>query len=184
MTSNLNLLTNADSNLILTGYTGPNQPAIGRALSERLGRRLVNVETRLEDHTGMTMDEIRAIYGQARLKDLEQEVLSEILLYRGAVIRVSGETLSHGEILARFTETGPVICLVAALDAVLRRLHLAMGNRFHNPYERDLALGNLRRAWSVRGKPGVFEVDATYLSQDATVETVANLWRSLALQRG
>ncbi len=184
MVSNLNLLTNADSNLILTGYTGPNQPAIGRALASTLGRRLVNVEDRLEDHIGMSVAAVRETYGQARLKDVEAKVLEEILLYRGAVIRVSGETLSHSENLARFADTGPVICLVARLDAVLRRLHLAMGNRFHNPTDREVALGELRRAWSVRGKPGVLEVDATYLSEDETITAVAHLWQQLTLQRG
>lgn len=184
MASNLNLLTNADSNLILTGYTGPNQPAIGRALAQRLERRLVNVETRLEDHAGMTMHEIRSVYGQARLKDLENEILGEIVLYRGAVIRVSGETLSHSDNLQNFAATGPVVCLVAALDAVLRRLHLAMGNRFHNPADRDIALGELRRAWAVRGKQGVFEIDATYLTEEETINTVAQLWQDLTLQRG
>ena len=95
--ANLNLLTNADSNLILTGYTGPNQPAIGRAVAARLGRKLVSFEMRLEDHTGMSMDEIRDIYGQARLKDLENEVVSEIVLVRGAVIRMSSEALAHSD---------------------------------------------------------------------------------------
>lgn len=184
MTSNLNLLTNADSNLILTGYTGPNQPAIGRALAGRLNRRLVNVDDRLEEHTGMSLTDIRAVYGQTRLKDLESEVITEILLNRGTVIRVSGDTLSRGDMLARFAATGPVICLVASLDAVLRRLHLMMGNRFHIPAERDLALGELRRAWSVRGQPDVWEVDVTYLSEDETINEVAILWQELTLQRG
>jgi shikimate kinase len=184
MTSNLNLLTNADSNLILTGYTGPNQPAMGRTLAARLNRRLVNVDDRLEDHTGMALADIRAVYGQTRLKDLEGEVIAEILLNRGTVIRVSGDTLSRGDVLARFTETGPVICLVASLDAVLRRLHLMMGNRFHIPAERDLALGDLRRAWQVRGQPGVWEVDVTYRNEAETLEAVTSLWQELTLQRG
>lgn len=182
--SELNLLTNADSNLILTGYTGPNQPAMGRAIAERLGRKLVIVENRLEDVAGMSIDDIRGTFGQARLKTLESDVLDEMLLYRGAVIRISGETLSHGDNLARIAENGAVVCLVAALDAVLRRLHLSMGARWHNPQERDLALGNLRRAWWARGQPGVLEVDATYLNEAETVEAILSLWQQVALQRG
>ncbi|MEL6151571.1 MAG: shikimate kinase [Chloroflexota bacterium] len=184
MTSNLNLLTNADSNLVLTGYTGPNQPAVGRALAERLNLKLVNVDDRVEDLADMTLDEIRSMFGQARLKDLENEVVNEILLNRGSVIRVSGEALAHGNNLERFVATGPVICLVAALDAVMARQHLAMGNRYHNPAERAVVVGELRRAWSVRGKPGVFEIDATYLNTDETIAAVVRLWQDVALQRG
>jgi len=184
MSENLSLLTNADANLVLTGYTGPSQPAIGRALAERLNRRLVNVETRLEERTGLSIDALLDTYGQTRLKNVETEVLEEIVLYRGAVIRISGETLSHNDNLERLTETGPVICLVAALDTVLRRLHLSMGARFHDPAERDLALGKLRKSWAARGKPGVYEVDATRLSEREATEAVLSLWTDLALQRG
>jgi len=184
MASNINLLTNADSNLILTGYTGPNQPAIGRALAARLGRKLVSFDTRLEEHTGMTLEEIREIYGRARLKDLESEVLGEIVLVRGAVVRISSETLVHSDNLAQMAATGPVMCLVADLDAVLRRLHLTMGMRYHNPRERDVVLGELRRAWGVRGKPGIYEVDATRLNEAETVEAVLEVWQEVALQRG
>ena len=45
-------------------------------------------------------------------------------------------------------------------------------------------LGELRRAWSVRGKPGVYEVDATRLNEDETAEAVLALWQEVALQRG
>lgn len=182
--SNLNLLVNADANLILTGYTGPNEPLIGRMTAERLKRRFVNVEARLEEHAGMSLDEIRSQFGQATLKNLESEIISEILLYRGAVIRISGETLSHADNLARLTENGSVVCMVASLGAVLRKMHLSMGARFHNPAERDLALGELRRAWFARGKPNVYEVDVTALTEDQTIETLTRLWQTLALQRG
>jgi shikimate kinase len=184
MSATANLLTNADLNLILTGYTGPNQPAIGRALAVRLNRRLVNFDSRLESHTGMTLETIRNTYGNQRLKTLEYEIFDEVLLNRGAVIRVSGETLSHGDTLARIAETGPVICLVASLDAVLSRMHLSMGARYHDPAERDLMLGELQLAWSARGKPNVQEIDATDLNEDETIETVIQLWRALTVQRG
>ncbi|MEO0564843.1 MAG: shikimate kinase, partial [Chloroflexota bacterium] len=161
----------------------PRQPAIGRAVAEKLGRRLVNVEQMLEERSGMAADDILATYGQARLTDLENAVMNDVVLFRGAVVRVSGEMLAHGDNLERLAVTGPVVCLVAALDAVLQRLHLSMGARYHNPAERDLALGNLRKAWAVRGQPSVHEVDATYLNEDETVAAVVGLWQELSLKR-
>ncbi|MFZ4815412.1 MAG: shikimate kinase [Phototrophicaceae bacterium] len=182
--SALSSILQADRNLILTGYSGPNQPAIARALAQQLGRRLVVVETRLEEYSGISLDELRATYGQASLKRLEQEVLDEIRLNRGAVIRVNGETLSHGDHLSGLGETGVIICLVAALGAVLRQMHMAMGSRYHNPNERDLAFGELRHAWWARGKPNVYVVDVTDLTTDQIVETVSTLFQRLTIQRG
>ncbi len=181
--SPLHLLTDADRNLILTGYTGPNQPALGRELAERLGRRLVIVEDRVEQLAGMRIEEIRETFGQAHLKNIETQALNEILLNRGVVLRVSGDTLGNGNMLERLAETGPVFCLVAQLDAVLSRLHLAMGTRYHDPAERDLELGKLKTAWSARGKSGVIEIDATYLSQSQTLERIITQWRDLTLRR-
>lgn len=165
-----------DQNLILTGYIGPNQLAIARRVAERLRMPFVNFEQELEERAEMPPDELRALYGEARLKTVEGELIDQMALYRGVILHVSGQTLMHGDNLARLRTTGPVICLVATLDAVLQRLHLSMGARYHNPRERDLALGTLRREWAVRGHSGVLEFDTSYLTEAATVEGVASLW--------
>jgi shikimate kinase len=174
--SNLFLLP-PDRNLILTGYTGPNQPAIGRQIAQHLGITFLNVENQVEERAGMDMDELRARYGEARLKTLEAEVIEEALLHRGAVIRISGQTLLHADYAQRLGATGPIICLVATLDAVLQRLHLAMGARYHNPQERAAALGYVKREWAVRKLEGIHELDITYMSEDEAIAATIALWR-------
>lgn len=182
MTANIPPIS--DRNIILTGYTGPNQPFIARGVAGKLGWTLVNVEQRIADLMGLSMDEIRLQYGQQRLKTIEAEIVQEMVLHRRAVIRVSGHTLINGDALARFQENGVVICLVASLDAVLQRLHVALGARYHNPNERALALGNLKREWSVRGAAGVLEIDTTYQREAETVDAVIALWGQHAIVRG
>lgn len=171
--------TVTERNLILTGYTGPQQPALGRQLAERLGVPFVNIDMQIEERAGVTLDEIKATFGEARLKTLEADVVHEAALHRGAVIRVSGQTLMHGNNFERLAPTGPVICLVAQLDAVLRRLHLMLGARYHDPDERALALGHLKREWGVRGREGVHELDTTYLSHTETVQAAFELWQQV-----
>lgn len=179
--ANAALLLPADQNLIITGYTGPNQTMIGQQVAERLKLRYVNVERQIEDRAGMTADEFRARYGETRLKTVETEVMQDVLLYRGMIIRVSGQTLMHGEYSRRLAETGPVVCLVMALDAVLRRLHVSMGARYHNPHERALAIGSLKREWAVRKLDFVHELDTTYLSDTEVVDAVIALWQRVSL---
>ena len=58
-----------------------------------------------------------------------------------------------------------------------------MGTRYHDPAERDLELGKLKTAWSARGKLGVVEVDATYLTQAQVLEKIITQWRDLTLRR-
>ncbi|MBI5668204.1 MAG: hypothetical protein HZC41_09375 [Chloroflexi bacterium] len=175
------LLLPADQNLIITGYIGPNPPLIGQQVADRLKLRYVNVERQIEARAGMSPDELRARYGETRLKTVETDVMQDVLLYRGAVIRISGQTLLHGDYSRRLAETGPIVCLVAALDAVLRRLHVAMGARYHNPHERALAIGSLKREWAVRKLDFVHELDTTTLTDSEIVDAVIGLWQQVAV---
>ena len=164
-----------DQNLILTGYVGPGQLVVARRTAERLRMPFVDFEAILENREDLSGEELRIRYGEARLKTMEGELVTEVMLYRGTVIHISGKTL--GAHYARLSATGPVICVVATLDAVLRRLHLALGARYHNPNERELVLGTLRREWAIRKQPGINEIDTSYLSEDQIVEAIAACWR-------
>jgi shikimate kinase len=168
-----------DKNLILTGYIGPEQMQVARHTAEYLRTPFVDFETRLEAHAEMPSEEVRALFGEARLKTLEGELLDEMVLYRGTVIHIGGQTLLRGG-YERLRVTGPIICLVATIDAVLQRLHLALGARFHNPRERDLAIGSLRREWAIRQREGIVEFDTSYLSEQQIIEGIARLWREQA----
>ncbi len=174
------LLSYGDRNLILTGYTGPNQPIIGRQAAERLKRRYVNVEMQIEAREGMSSEDLRTRYGDARLKMVESEVMQDVLLYRGVVIRVSGQTLLRPEYAKRLAATGPIVCLVVTLDAVLQQLHLSLGRSYHNPHERALAIGYLKREWAVRKLEGVRELDVTYFSETETIDALIALWQQMA----
>lgn len=170
-------------NLILTGYTGPNRPLVGRQLAERLHMPFVNMEQQIEQRTGLTVTELRASYGEARLKTIENELMAECILRRSTVLQVSGRTLLNTPHLETLQSTGVVICLVATLDAILQRLHLSMGARYHSPYERALALGQVRQHWAVRSLPGVHELNVTYLNEAEIIEQMVQMWTQLALVR-
>ncbi len=59
------LFSFADRNLILTGYTGPNQPMIGQQIAERLKMRYVNVELQIETREGMPSGPARSMAMEA-----------------------------------------------------------------------------------------------------------------------
>lgn len=173
-----------ERNLIITGYIEPNKPRIGRQVAETLKMRFIDVEEQIEQRAGASLEEIRSQFGARRLKTLESEVMEEILLYRNCVIRVNGSTLLHSDHLETLRVNGPIFCLVARLDAILQRMHLAMGARYHDPSERAIALGELRREWAIRKLPGLFELDVTYQTEAEIIQSVLELWRQVSIQRG
>jgi len=172
-----------DRNLILTGYIQPNQPRLGRRVAEQLGRRFVDVEEMIEERAGERPEAIRARFGERHLKAVEDEVLDYVMLMRSAVIRINGSTLASTERQEILLANASVLCPVARLDAILQRLHLSLGARYHDAAERGAALGYLRREWAVRKIQGVTELDATYMSENAIVAAIVAWWQDVALAR-
>lgn len=176
-------LPSSSRNLIVTGYGAPTHPRLVSQMAAALKRPFIDVEALIEQSLGETMEETRQLYGERHLKTRIAEVMSNIVLYRGTVIRIHGSTLASGEYLARLHESGVVVCLVARLDAILQRMHLSLGARYHDPRERAMALGELAREWAVRSLPGVMEVDVTDLNEAGIIRDVLSLWQTVALER-
>lgn len=170
-------------NLIITGYIEPNRPRIAQQVAVQLKMSYIDVEQQLEQRLGGTLETMRASYGDRHVKAIEDEVMADVVLHRHTVIRVNGSTLMHGDHLTRLQETGTVLCLVARLDAILQRMHLALGSRYHDPVQRATALGELRREWAVRDMPGVYELDVTYKDEAGMVKAITDLWQQVAITR-
>lgn len=173
-----------DLNLVITGYIEPNRPRIARQLSERLNLRLVDVERQIEDRFGDSLVNIRSTYGERRLKTVEADIMDEVSLNRNTLIRVNGSTLVNSGHLEVLQLTGPVVCLVASLDSILKRIHQTLGARYHNPAERAAAVGEIQREWKIREFDDIYEFDATYKQEADLIDEIAVFWRDIALRRG
>jgi len=174
----------SDRNLIITGSIGSEQATIVRQIAERLRMPFISLEALIAARVDLPADEIRAYYGETRLKAIEAEIVQETTLRRNTVIRISGRTLFHGDNMARLRQTGEIICLTISLGAMLRKLHISMGARFHDPNERALALAELKREWAVNELEDLRKLDVTYMADEAVVTTIVDLWRELSIQRG
>ena len=177
------LRLHGDLNLIVTGYVEPNRPRISRQLALRLGLELIDVEREVEERLDSSIEQIRATYGERRLKAIETAIMDELALHRRALIRVSGNTLLNSGHLADLQRNGVIICLVASLDSILRRIHLTLGARYHDPVERSRAIGELQREWRIRAVPDVVEFDATTISEAILIERIVAFWRDIAIRR-
>ncbi|MDE2774907.1 MAG: hypothetical protein OXI77_03100 [Chloroflexota bacterium] len=173
-----------DLNLIVTGYLEPNRPRVSQQLALRLGLEMIDVEREIENRLGDTVENMRQIFGERRLRAIETQIMDEIVLHRRALIRVSGNTLLNSGHLAEFQRNGVIVCLVASLDSILRRIHLTLGARYHDPVERSRAIGELQREWRIRDVENVVEFDATTITDAILIERIAVFWRDLALRRG
>lgn len=166
-------------NLTLTGHMGVGKTAVARAIAEQLEIDYYDVENEIALQEGQSAAEIRELFGEARLRTLEAEIVSNLGLVRGAVIAVSGATLLDTTNLETLRGTGPVLCLTAALDEVLRRMHVASGANFHSPDVRSVALGRLKREWRIL-EVDLPQLDTTSLSVEEAAQRAIQFWRQQA----
>lgn len=166
-------------NLILTGYMGVGKTAVGRRIAEQLGIEFYDIENEIQMREGMSAEQIRSLLGESRLKNVESELVSELTLLRSAVITVNGPTMLDSANFDRLRQSGPVLCLSAALNEVLRRMHVARGARFHSPDERAKVLGRLKREMAVLGLE-LPQLDTTGLPVETVTERAIDFWMTQA----
>jgi len=166
-------------NLILAGTMGVGKRDVAAQIAARFNAPLRDLDAEITTREGMSPEQLRVLFGEARLRSVESELCRELALQRGAVVSVSASTLLVEANRRRLQESGVVLVLVTALNEVLRRLHVDLGDRFHDPRERALALARLRVEWQVRDLPGLPHLDTTLLTAGRVVEEAVAFWQAV-----
>jgi len=166
-------------NLTLTGPMGVGKTSIGRQVARRLNAQFYDLENEILTREGQPVDEIRELFGEARLRGLEAEAIHELTLRRSSVLVISGPAMLDDTNRARLFESGPVLCLPCAINEILRRLHVARGAWFHNPANRGVLLSRLKRERRVLNLD-LPKLDTTALSTQQSVDFVVEFWLTRA----
>ncbi|HLY25656.1 MAG TPA: shikimate kinase [Aggregatilineales bacterium] len=164
-------------NLILTGQIGVGRVTIGRLIAKQVAATFFDMDTELQLREGKSSDDIRQLYGEARVRALEDELSRELSLRRGAVVSVNGPTLLDENNRARLSNSGPILVLTCALNEILRRLHSSQGTRFHDPKVRSAALYQIRRERQIHQLPDLPTLDTTVLSVEEVADRCVAFWR-------
>jgi shikimate kinase len=162
-------------NLILTGAMGVGKSAVGRAVAQRLKADFFDLENEILTREGQSADDIRTLFGEARLKALETTTIRDLTLRRHAVIVVSGTAMLEEVNRARLADSGVILCLTCALDEILHRIYAARGAWFHNPSNRGVMLSRLRRELRVTGLE-LPQLDTTRLTIAGAADAVIAFW--------
>ncbi len=123
-------------NLTITGFMGTGKTTVGRMLAERLGRRLVDMDERIEAEMGKTIAQVFADDGEEVFRQAEARLCQALAQESELVIATGGGTLVSAENQQALAASGPVICLVAGIDTILQRV-AAFEDRPLLPGDRD-----------------------------------------------
>src|SRR6266404_4767074 len=95
---------------------------VGRRLARRLGRPFVDIDGLVEAASGKKVADIFASEGEARFRQLERAAVAEACLVSEAVVATGGGTLLDAENRRRLAAAGPIVCLAASPEEILRRV--------------------------------------------------------------
>jgi shikimate kinase len=166
-------------NLILTGPMGVGKTSLGRAAARRLNAEFFDLENEILTREGQSAEEIRELFGEARLKALETALIHDLTLHRHAVLVVSGPAVVDDPNRLRLAESGAILCLTCAVNEILRRLHVARGAWFHSPANRGMLISRLKREWRVTTLD-LPKLDTTRLSVEEAADAAIEFWFSHA----
>lgn len=184
MTDSIIYFTDSDTpaapyrNLILAGEMGMGKTEVAQQVAAYFNAPLRDVEAELESDAGMTLQDVRELFGENRVVTMETDRCSELALQRSAVISVHATVMLNAANRRRLEESGDVLVLVTALDETLRRLHRAKEERFHDVYERARTMTRLKREWQVKALPAYPQLDTTNLTHDEVIREVISFWQS------
>ena len=109
-------------NIALIGFMAAGKSAVGRSLAKRLGRRYVDLDRVIEKSSGMKVRQIFEQKGESYFRQLEKEMLAQVLAEEGQVIATGGGVVLDDDNLARLREQALVIGLNASIETILKRV--------------------------------------------------------------
>jgi len=162
--------------VILTGFMATGKTEVGRRLARRLGRPFVDIDGLVEAASGKKVADIFAGEGEARFRQLERAAVAEACLVPEAVVATGGGTLLDAENRRRLAAAGPIVCLAASPEEILRRV----GDPRPRPLLADGSTGGdrlarIRQLLAERAPTyalATHAVDTSGLSVDEVVERV------------
>jgi 3-dehydroquinate synthase len=114
----------ATTNITLTGFMGTGKTTVGRLLAARLERPYVDMDHQLEAHFGKSIPAIFAEEGEPAFRLAEIQLCSQLAEQQGLVISTGGGALVNPHSRHALAASGPVVCLTASVDEIVRRVSL------------------------------------------------------------
>jgi len=106
----------------LVGFMGAGKSSVARVLGRRLGWRAEDIDERIEARERRTVAAIFSQQGEPHFRQLERQVLSELLPQRNIVVATGGGTFAETDNRALMLADGAVAWLDVPLAELLDRL--------------------------------------------------------------
>jgi len=121
--------------IYIIGFMGSGKTTAGKKLASLLGWSFIDLDNKVEEHTGKTIPEIFLQNGEAFFRTTETGLLKELRSQTNSVISTGGGTPCFGDNMDYMLKTGLTVYLKMTPDQLKYRLSESKGER---PLIKDL----------------------------------------------
>lgn len=108
--------------LTLIGYRGSGKTSVAAGLAQKLGLPAVDSDLLVQQRAGCSIKEIFERQGETAFRNLEAEVIADILSGPGAILSAGGGAILRDNTRERMRSAGPVVWLTATPEELGRRI--------------------------------------------------------------
>ena len=168
--------------MVLIGYRGSGKTSVGRQLAERRGAAFVDADVELVARAGRSIREIFEQSGESAFRDMESEVLQDLLGRAGTIVSLGGGVILREANRKRLIESGLArVYLRADAQTLHDRIHADPATAANRPALTHLGGGveEIRTLLAAREplyrEVATHELDVTGRSVDEVVNELDKL---------
>jgi shikimate kinase len=109
-------------NIFLIGFMGTGKSTIAKALHKELGMPLVEMDARIVEEQGMSINEIFERYGEAHFRDIESKLILTLGEEGNTIVSCGGGVVVRPENCEYMKKNGTVVFLTATPQTIYERV--------------------------------------------------------------
>jgi len=120
-------LTDMKPSLVLIGFMGAGKTSVANRLAKLYDYSAVDLDTLIEEASGMSIEAIFAAFGEVGFRELERQQLAQLDLREGRVLSTGGGVVTQERNWPLLQRCGTVVYLRASLTTLLQRIGSGRG---------------------------------------------------------
>ena len=109
-------------NIFLIGFMGAGKSTIARTLQRELGFPLVEMDERIVQEQGMSINDIFAQYGEAHFREIESQLVVDLGKQEPSIVSCVGGVVVRPENTQNMKKSGRIVLLKASPETIFERV--------------------------------------------------------------
>ena len=110
------------NNIFLIGFMGAGKSTIARTLQRELGFPLVEMDERIVQEQGMSINDIFAQYGEAHFREIESQLVVDLGKQEPSIVSCGGGVVVRPENTQNMKKSGRIVLLKASPETIFERV--------------------------------------------------------------